>query len=192
MCVSCLLRPPCLFPRALSRRRRSEAFVNRRLLVSARLCVCGFACADVEAVRNLASGCIIFWDGCPFPPEGLIEERWLSPSHPIPLPPAPPFPAQTLGVEPSVAQLGSLTAAKAAAQNLLDLWPVHGPAPTALHHTTHRWLDHLLEITLTGVQQVFLVGGGQVFHPPLESSCLPQVFHVHVCPANKFLGCVAC
>lgn len=25
-----------------------------------------------------------FWDGCPFPPEGLIEEPWLSPSHPAP------------------------------------------------------------------------------------------------------------
>lgn len=84
-----------------------------------------------------------------------------------------------------MAQLGSLTAAKAAAQNLLDLWPVHGPAPTALHYTTHRWLDHLLEITVTGVQQVFL-GVGRGFHPPLESSSqtLPQVFHVHVCAAK--------
>lgn len=161
MCVSCLLRPPRFSSSAVPT-SLIGSFVNCRLLVSTRLCVCGFACADVEAVRNLANGCIIFGTVAPSLQRASLKS--VGSLHPVPSHPPPPFPAQTLGVEPSVAQLGSLTAAKAAAQNLLDLWPVHGPAPTALYYTTHRWLDHLLEITVTGVQQVFL--GGREGNPP--------------------------
>lgn len=113
----------------------------------------------VEGVRNLANCCIIFGTVAPFPSRG---PHWRALALSI----LSPLPAQTLGAKPSMAQLGSLTAAKAAAQNLLDLWPVHGPAPTAPHYATHRWLRHLLEIIATGCSAS--VSGHSI--PPLESS----------------------
>lgn len=145
MCVSCFLRPPC-FPQALSRHHRSEA-------LSTAVCLCTRACLwmclrGVEGISNLANRCIIF--GMVAPSLRRASLKSLGSLHPL----HPPL-AQTLGVKPSMAQLGSLTAATAAAQNQLDLWPVHGPVPTAPHYTAHRWLHHLLEITITGVQQVF-------------------------------------
>lgn len=160
-------------------------------LLSARVhtIVCLWICLrGVEAVRNLANGCIIFGTVAPSLQRASLKS--VGSLHPAPS--HPPTPAQTLGVGPSVAQLGSLTAAKAAAQNLLDLWPVHGPAPTALHYTTHRWLDHLLEITVTGVQQVFLgVGGGGIPPSPgkqqsdsaagLPCSCLCSKIILRMC-----------
>lgn len=151
MCVSCFLRPPC-FPQALSRHHRSEA-------LSTAVCLCTRACLwmclrGVEGISNLANRCIIF--GMVAPSLRRASLKSLGSLHPIHSTPPPPPPlAQTLGVKPSMAQLGSLTAATAAAQNLLDLWPVHGPVPTAPHYTAHRWLHHLLEIAITGVHQVF-------------------------------------
>lgn len=139
MCVSCLLRPPC-FPQAMSRHHRSEALstavcfhthTDTHARVCLRMCLRG-----VEGISNLANRCIIF--GMVAPSLQRASLKTVGSLHPIHL----PLLAQTLGVKPSMAQLGSLTAATAAAQNLLDLWPVHSPAPTPPHYTTHRWLDH--------------------------------------------------
>lgn len=121
----------------------------------------------VEGVRNLANCCIIFGTSAPSLQRASLKSVGS-------LQPIPPLPAQTLGVEPSMAQLGSLTAANAAAQNLLDLWPVHGPAPTAPHYTalpTDGWTTYWKSSSLV-FSKCF-----RGFHPPLESSgrTLPQV-----------------
>lgn len=142
--------------------------------------VCLWVCLrGAEGVRNLANCCIIFGTAAP----SLQRASLKSVGSLHPTPPHPPLPAQTLGVKPSMAQLGSLTAANAAAQNLLDLWPVHGPAPTAPHYpqmagplagNRRRWCSASV---LRG------------FRPPLESSdqTLPQVCMFMFVQQMKFL-----
>lgn len=46
-----------------------------------------YVCIDEGSSGSSWPGRLLyyFWEGCPFPLEGLIEERWLSPSPPPPL-----------------------------------------------------------------------------------------------------------
>lgn len=155
-----------------------RSFVNCCLLGYTHACLSVDVFGGVEGVRNLANGCIIFGTVAPSLQRASLKS--VGSVHPIP-PPPPSLPTQTLGVKPSMAQLGSLTAANAAAQNLLDLWPVHGPAPTAAHYTTHRWLGYLLEITVTGVQQVFQ---GIPPSPGKQRSDSAAGLRVRVCAEN--------
>lgn len=179
MCVSCLLRPPCLssstVPTPLIR-----SFVNCCLLVYTRLFVCRCVCVALRASGTWQTAAL-FLGRLPLPSRGP-HWRALALSNL-----SPPLPAQTLGVEPSMAQLDSLTAANAAAQNLLDLWPVHGPAPTAPHYTalpTDGWTTYWKSSSLV-FSKCF-----RGFHPPTphppgkQRSDSAAGLHVHVCAAN--------
>ena len=83
-----------------------------------------------------------FWEGCPFPLEGLIEECWLSPSPPLRL------------RESGQARPSRLAGCRSAQPRWsCGLYTAQHPR----HCPTHRWLDCLLaaeRYIFTGVQQV--------------------------------------
>lgn len=84
-----------------------------------------------------------FWEGCPFPLEGLIEERWLSPSPPLRL------------RESGQARPSRLAGCRSSTQPRWSCGLYTAQHPR--HCSTHRWLDRLLaaeRYIFTGVQQV--------------------------------------
>lgn len=132
-----------------------------------------YVCIDEGSSGSSWPGRLLyyFWEGCPFPLEGLIEERWLSPS--------PPLSGSGSQAKPSSA--GSLAAA--AAQNPPDPWPVHGPAPTALHYTQMAGL-------LIGTRCHWCSASGSGgSHPLSENRHSEAVLQscIHVCTAKSVL-----
>lgn len=137
-----------------------------------------YVCIDEGSSGSSWPGRLLyyFWEGCPFPLEGLIEERWLSPS--------PPLSGSGSQAKPSSA--GSLAAA--AAQNPPDPWPVHGPAPTALHYTQMAGL-------LIGTRCHWCSASGSGgSHPLSENRHSEAVLQscIHVCTAKSVLWVLWC
>lgn len=97
-----------------------------------------YVCVRVCVFRRGGGGCsaqsrwpgrllYYFWEGCPFPLEGLIEECWLSPSPP----------SQAPGVRPSPA-LGARWRQQWH-RTLPDLRPVHGPGTRSADGWAAYW-----------------------------------------------------
>lgn len=104
----------------------SYAFISR-VSVHVVSVMSAHVCVQVRAalgVVGLAYCCIIFGRIAPF-----LWRASLKSAGSLPL----PLSGSGSPAKPSSAD--SLAAAAAAAQNLLDSWPVHGPALTATHYT---------------------------------------------------------
>lgn len=58
-------------------------YVHMRVRVCVRVCACVCSGGGSSGSRWPGRLLYYFWEGCPFPLEGLIEECWLSPSPPL-------------------------------------------------------------------------------------------------------------
>lgn len=174
MCVSCLLRPPCLssstVPTPLIR-----SFVNCCLLVYTRLFVCSCVCAALRASGTWQTAAL-FLGRLPLPSRG---PHWRA----LALSSLSPPPCSDSGSRAKHGSAGLTDCSQCSSTK--PAGPVACTRPsthsTTLHCTTHRWLDHLLEIIVTGVQQVFQ---GIPPSPGKQRSDSAAGLHVHVCAAN--------
>lgn len=138
MCVSCLFRPALISTNTVCA-SHITSFVTHYPCMSTHMHV--YVCVCVSALGCWPGRLLYyFWEGCPFPLEGLIEECLLSPSPPL----------SGSGSQAKPGSAGLLAAAAAQNRRTRGLYTAQHPQ----HYTTHRWLDCLLALAVTGVQQV--------------------------------------
>lgn len=137
--------------------------------------VCLWVCLrGAEGVRNLANCCLIFGTLAPSLQRASLKS--VGSLHPIP----PPCSDSGSRAKPGSAGLtdcSQSSSTKPAGPVACARPSTHSTTP---HYTTHRWLDHLLEIIVTGVQQVFQ---GIPPSPGKQRSDSAAGLRAHVCAA---------